>query len=269
MERADRKILTELQPGDLVFHHHQSYIKAVSEVTASWVPASRPEGYPRVRETDLDEGWLVRVEPVVTDLAIHFSRVAELIQVGQGGPLGSDGRPAQKYVSRLSHEDGAHLMREAELDPDIAVDDPTTLEAVRWGGDATDVEPFAKARKEQRQLRRYLLQGRSLAECAICGRLLPRRFLVAAHIVPRSQLTDEQRRSFESVAMLACTLGCDSLFEHGLIVISENGTVQAGITTKNAALGRAVASLIDQTCSAYDERTSPAFLQHREQTLNT
>lgn len=267
-ERADRKILTELRLGDIVFHHHQSNLKAVSEVTESWVTAPRPEGYPRVREADLDEGWLVRVAPIITDLAVHFSRVSELITVGQSGPLGSDGRPAQKYISRLSLSDGERLMAEIGLEPNIGDEDPTVFAAARWGGDVTDVEAFAKARKEQGQLRRHLLRGRSEAECALCGRLLPRRFLVAAHIVPRSKLNDEQRRSFDEVAMLACTLGCDSLFEHGLIVVSQDGTLQAGAKSGNTAVEEARELLVNRICLAHDERTSEAFAAHQQASLD-
>ena len=63
---------------------------------------------------------------------------------------------------------------------------------------------------------------------------------------------DPHSRASSIHESLVRTMGCDSLFEHGLIVISDNGTVQAGIATENAALGSAVPSPIDQACSAYD-----------------
>lgn len=66
---------------------------------------------------------------------------------------------------------------------------------------------------QQGRLRGYLLAGRDAANCDLCGRRLPASLQVAAHIVPRSVSDEDHRKDFAAIAMLACNLGCDELFE--------------------------------------------------------
>ncbi|NAS23659.1 hypothetical protein GT755_18415 [Herbidospora sp. NEAU-GS84] len=80
-------------------------------------------------------------------------------------------------------------------------------------------------RGEQHVLRRLLL-ARGASQCALCGAELPERLLVAAHIKKRTACDERERRDLDNVAMLACTLGCDSLYEHGYIGISDDGVVE-------------------------------------------
>lgn len=80
-------------------------------------------------------------------------------------------------------------------------------------------------RGEQDALRRLLLR-RSGSRCALCGAELPERFLVAAHIKQRSRCSEPERRDLDNVAMLACTLGCDSLYEHGYLGIAPDGVIE-------------------------------------------
>nr|WP_062336827.1 HNH endonuclease [Herbidospora sakaeratensis] len=79
-------------------------------------------------------------------------------------------------------------------------------------------------RGEQAMLRRLLINGG--ARCALCGAELPETFLVAAHIKRRTDCEERERRDLDNVAMLACTLGCDSLYEHGYIKVSDGGLVE-------------------------------------------
>jgi hypothetical protein len=82
-----------------------------------------------------------------------------------------------------------------------------------------------KVRKEQAQLRNLLAGNRELASCALCGHEYPIRFLVAAHVKKRSICTDDERRDLRHVAMLACTFGCDALYEAGWITVGQGGYV--------------------------------------------
>jgi hypothetical protein len=68
----------------------------------------------------------------------------------------------------------------------------------------TDRLVLARARKEQAWLRDFLLDGRNEAPCDLCGRLLPKEFLVAAHITSRSELAHDERMQFDRIAMIAC-----------------------------------------------------------------
>lgn len=102
--------------------------------------------------------------------------------------------------------------------PVITLDSPSP--------DGQEVSPFmgelsfpatVLGRGEQSILRRRLLGNAEVAECALCGRTLPTRFLITAHIKKRTLCTDSERRDLAHVAMAACTLGCDSLFEAGYV----------------------------------------------------
>jgi len=87
-----------------------------------------------------------------------------------------------------------------------------------------DASVTALRRLEQGLLRRTLLPG-SVGICDICGDELPVQFLVAAHIKKRSACTHAERLNIPHVAMIACKLGCDALFEAGYIGVTDGGTI--------------------------------------------
>ncbi|WBP92091.1 hypothetical protein [Kitasatospora cathayae] len=61
---------------------------------------------------------------------------------------------------------------------------------------------------------------------ALCGRALPATLLTAAHIKKHAVCTDDEKRDFANIAMLACSLGCDSLYERGYITVTDTGRIQ-------------------------------------------
>jgi hypothetical protein len=92
-------------------------------------------------------------------------------------------------------------------------------------GEQLDKATVTSARKEQAFLRSYLLKGQTSGECELCHRLLPEELLVAAHIKPRSKCEHHERLDFDNVAVLMCSLGCDTLFEKGYVYV-HSGTVR-------------------------------------------
>ncbi|WP_369377371.1 hypothetical protein [Streptomyces sp. cg36] len=86
----------------------------------------------------------------------------------------------------------------------------------------SDAVAEVQRRTEQGHLKKTLLPG-SEGECALCRRTLPRALLVAAHIKKRAACSEAERWDLNNVAMLACLLGCDSLFEHGFVAVEEGG----------------------------------------------
>lgn len=256
-----RRLLWDMKPGDVVFHYGQSYLRAVSTVARECVPFERPMGYKRM-PGETDEGWLVTLEPLVKDLRLPWQRVAELIRWGSPGPLSRDGVPALKYMSRLSDEDGIALLDELDIPSFTSTEDTLFgLPEDAWGLGDTDAVGLAKVRQEQAALRKYLLEGRSAAACAVCGEELPARLLIAGHIKPRSESTDEERKEFRTAAMLVCALGCDVLFEWGYITVDEGGTVRRGRAAETNALRDAVDLLIGKKCSAHNKLTAPQFAE--------
>jgi hypothetical protein len=102
-------------------------------------------------------------------------------------------------------------------------------------------------RVEQAFLRRFLLAGRAAAPCAFCGLEFPAGLLVAAHVHRRAELSREERLAFDQAAVLACSLGCDSLYERGFLAVRADGKLSTAVdgtapVTERLALlvGRAV-----------------------------
>lgn len=258
--KESRRLIKDLRNGDVVFHYQKGYLRAVSTVHEEWRSFPRPPEYDR-RPGEGDDGWLVTVEPIVTDLALSFRRVGELIRRGAGGPLGANGIPAQKYLSALSEEEGEALLSELKVILPLSEDGLLGRPLGFWDGAETDSEVLVKIRKEQGDLRRKLLQGRAAADCSICGVLLPANLLVAGHIKPRSECTDEERRDYHS-AMLVCSLGCDALFEWGYIVVDSAGKVRPSRRAETEALQAAVTALSGKKCSAFNLHTLEKFAAH-------
>lgn len=263
-ERTDRVLLKDMAAGDTVFHYSKGFLRAVSEVTTEWAPAPRPEGYP-ARPGESGTGWLVRVTPRTTGLSIPSHRIAQLLEWGTPGPLTIKGTPHQKFISRLSSHEGRKLLLETGLEfPASPADQGTGSDYPQTGSiEETDAQTIATIRREQAELRRHLLNGRTAESCAICGEVLPTGLLIAGHIKPRNMCTEEERRDFKAVAMLVCALGCDTLFEQGYIVVDQNGRVRRGRPADTKDLERAVDLLIGKVCTAHNDLTGANFQARR------
>ena len=122
-----------------------------------------------------------------------------------------------------------------------------------------------KVRREQAQLRSMLADGRELADGALCGYQYPLGFLVAAHIKKRAICTDDERRDLRHVAMLACTFGCDALYEAGWVTVGPDGLILA-VPPDTAPTGRLrdhLGQLAGQACSAHSQDSEWYFTWHR------
>ncbi|MFC9664275.1 hypothetical protein ACFVJ5_28930 [Nocardia sp. NPDC127606] len=256
----DRALLKQLRVGDLVFHHYDSHVRAISVVTASWRDAPRTSGYPNKYVDRLNNGWLVTVDPLITGLMIHFQRVAQLLPHGAPGPLDKNGTPQQKYLSPLTDEQGRKLLDAAGLFVPDSFENPCSAPPPT----ASDATQVATRRVEQALLRTFLLQGQETGACELCGRLLPASLLVAGHIKPRAQCTEAERWAFSEVAMLVCVLGCDALFEHGYLTVDDTGTINPGRTPSHDIIDT-VHPLLGRPCPAHTPARAAAFRAHRGQ----
>lgn len=254
-----------MEVDDIVFHYGGPYVRAVSRVVAPWVPSGRPPGYPlgSGEEGKNDDGWLVRVEPFATGLELHRDRAAKILSWSSPGPFTVKGLPHEKYISEIFPDEAARLLQELDLQvPALALPGRPHENWSSWSG-ATDGEVLASIRREQAALRAYLLNGRSMAECGLCGESLPESMLVAGHIVPRRDLSEAQRAQFEVVAMLVCLLGCDALFERGYLVVGEQGELVAGRRAASEVLRAAVARRTGRAAPAWSSVTAGMFAKHR------
>jgi hypothetical protein len=131
------------------------------------------------------------------------------------------------------------------------------------GGDL-DATTLTCVRREQRKLRVQLLGHAEAADCSLCRRTVPVNCLRAAHIKRRSECDERERRDLANI-MLACTLGCDHLFELGYIYVDPRGAIRgSAASSATEALREALARLEGQVCTAHRAASEPYFAWHRE-----
>lgn len=130
---------------------------------------------------------------------------------------------------------------------------------------SSDVAALVKARRDQAQLRKYLLAGKTVAPCGICGRPTPKRYLRAAHIKRRAEASEQERHD-PWIAMLACVLGCDQAFECGDIRINSKGYIYLPESADDFTRER-FGNLIGKEAPAFTDENRDYFA-HRESSFN-
>jgi hypothetical protein len=139
---------------------------------------------------------------------------------------------------------------------------PTELEPAFVGD--TDRTRTGTERREQTRLRKALLGPGLTGTCALCGQTYPTGLLRAAHIKMREECTAEERRDLGHIAMIACTLGCDALYEAGLIAVDAAGQVLASTRMRDtSALAAHARRLAGSPCAAHT-RSRRYFAWHRK-----
>lgn len=260
-----RAYIHELRKGDIVFHYSEKHIRAVSVVIQEVVDFPRSAAYFE-KDGEGDAGFLVRVQVLHKDLELHFKEVAKIIHIGMPGPINKSLRPQQgRFLSALTAEDGPRLLSRLKVVlPQISDDGFLGRSPEFWSGESTDEFAFTKLRKEQGDLRKGLLNGRTIAPCDICGRHFPTQLLIAGHIKPRSRCTDEERRNHKAAAMIVCTLGCDALFEWGYLVVLADGNIHASRVAETVHLQNELDLLLGRRCGAYNSDTAEGFAAHAD-----
>ncbi|MBV7652601.1 hypothetical protein C0R01_23895 [Streptomyces albidoflavus] len=176
-------------------------------------------------------------------------------------------------ISVLNDADSEALQTLLTLDaapatPAAPLDPQQEQEAV----DAFDGELERKAQRAQRgeqaALKRRLLPGNT-GECALCGRTLPGAFLIGAHIKKRAFCEESEKRDLANIAMLACTFGCDAVYEHGYVTVDPAGALRV---SPLAADSPEVATYIREklegrTISWWNANREPYYQWHRTHTF--
>lgn len=127
-----------------------------------------------------------------------------------------------------------------------------------------DGQRMAPVRLEQPRLKRRLREL-SANTCALCGEQLPPAFLIAAHIKKRAKCTDDEKTDFDNVGMLACLLGCDSLFEHGYVGVDHGGEllISDKVLESSAVKTFVEARLANRRTPWWTDSREPYFAWHR------
>ncbi|MHA7190524.1 hypothetical protein ACX80N_09575 [Arthrobacter sp. MDT2-16] len=269
--RPGAAALGNTRPGDVVFHCDKQLIKTVSIIVSDPVIAYRPPAYQtRQSGSDTDEGWLVQVKPLVTDLRIDRREDLSSIELGGTGPLNKlGGLKRGVYLSLIPEGSAEKLLALSGVKAAKIPETASREYAEPFSGadlSETDRLVLTKRRVEQQYLRSILLE-KSEPRCSMCHREMLERLLVAGHIKPRWACSEEERKDFSSVAMLICSLGCDSLYERGLISIGSNGNVVRSSQSVTPDVDQLLDALAGNECLPHNGSTANFFRWHRENTF--
>lgn len=175
-------------------------------------------------------------------------------------------------ITVLGEEESDTLQTYLTLDPAPAAVQPDDARQDEEAVAAYDGELERKAtraqRGEQAALKRRLLPGLT-GQCALCGRELPGTFLIGAHIKKRAMCTDDEKRDLANIAMLACTLGCDALYEHGYVAVAEEGVIQISpLAADIPEIAKHIQErLTDRTVTWWTPQREPYYQWHRTHTF--
>ncbi len=138
------------------------------------------------------------------------------------------------------------------------------IEQAKAFAGSTDAKVQRTVRREQKLLRRALGLHKGTASCFFCGREYPTQLLVAAHIKRRSDCEHAERVDIPAVAVPACTLGCDSLFEFGYITVSEDARIIAANSTDENGVKQYVEPILGRHLPGVNGNNAKYFAWHRE-----
>ncbi|MEV7830362.1 hypothetical protein AB0P12_06995 [Streptomyces subrutilus] len=156
----------------------------------------------------------------------------------------------------------AHFATELPVVADPAQFDLNAVTVISHGGAESAIAQIL-TRREQSKIRKAMLNGATEFSCALCGKILPARFIRAAHIKRRAHASRDERLHMANI-MPACLLGCDELFEHGYVYVTSTGTVALGgnhSTTPD--LVEAAKALDGLIVTIYGPQREPYFAWHR------
>jgi len=164
-----------------------------------------------------------------------------------------DGEKAE-FVAELLGADGIAT----DLIDDVV--DPQYIQSQLSKLLKTDLPSSAKTRAESQIFRKYLFGNKRTCMCDLCGRDLPTRLLVAAHIKPRSNCTDIEKRDL-NVIFKACKLGCDELFEKSYLIVNESSQIVStdNLSKSTEALKEYAKNLIGKKCNVFNDANAKYF----------
>lgn len=156
----------------------------------------------------------------------------------------------------------ANLLDETEHTFDITIED-TGAESIQLQLNAlenTDLPASSKSRQESQLFRRFLFGKTWSHSCDLCGKELPTRLLVAAHIKPRANCTEEEKRDL-NVIFRACKLGCDELFEKSYLIVDSDGLIKGteNLAKSTQALKDYASQIINKKCLATNDSNKHYF----------
>lgn len=257
--------LDEAKPGDVVIHFAKKKVRGISTVTSS---SRRAEIRIRDRGQWKDLGREIEVEAQDFDFTLDLEDIPLDLRRDSGSgvstPFYSGGKVKQGYLFHVPDQVANFIFSRLNLINPSSAESADVQVQKLFGSfpSGTDKAIAGTFRREQRALRAYLVNGRDILDCGLCGRSLPSSLLVAAHIKPRS-ICSEKERVDPNVVMLACVLGCDSLFDKGHLFVDENGLVRATEPSQGTSdLDKFTSHLVGKRATAFSEASRGYFAWH-------
>jgi hypothetical protein len=257
--------LDQVKQGDVVFHFAKKMVRGISLVTSE---SRIAEIRIRDRGQWQDLGREIEVEAQDFDFTINLDEIPLELRIGSESgidtPFDKNGKVKQGYLFKLPQAGAQFLLTRLNL---VNSEDERSLEnqVKELLGDfsgGTDKPITGTFRREQRALRQHLIGTKKSGKCGICGKTLSSNLLVASHIKPRNECTEKERVD-PSVVMLACVLGCDSLFDKGFIYIDQNGVIKVSSKSDGYPdLSQFVSAIDGQVATAFSESAKHYFAWH-------
>ena len=125
-----------------------------------------------------------------------------------------------------------------------------------------DREHSILGRVEQSYLRHILFRDVEQARCSLCGRRLPVGLLIAAHVKPRSECSRRERLDVENIVFSLCLLGCDALYERGLVAVGKGGLILISTAQSSRTLNAVLSRFEGRKCAAWNAAKARYFSWH-------
>jgi hypothetical protein len=251
--------------GDVVFHYAKKMVRGLSLVTSE---SRIAEIRIRDRGQWQDLGREVEVEAQDFDFTIDLDEIPLEFRIGSESgidtPFDKNGKVKQGYLFKLPPAGAQFLLARLNLvnSEDERSLDNQVKELLGDFSGGTDKPITGTFRREQRALRQHLIGTKKSGTCGICGKTLSSNLLVASHIKPRNECTEKERVD-PSVVMLACVLGCDSLFDKGFIYVDQNGVIKVSSKSDGYPdLSQFVSAINGQIATAFSENAKDYFAWH-------
>lgn len=184
-----------------------------------------------------------------------------------GMALGETGMEALRLSANKQGTPIVRSVPDAYENVVAAIPESDEEDALRFDG-PVDGKRLMAYRREQRRLKELKFGDATEVTCDLCGRVLPRRFVRAAHVKRRADCEYPEQLKLENI-MAACALGCDEVFEHGYIYVDDDGKIKPGPRCDVFPVVRGFVELTfaDRECRAYSASSKPFFEYHRGQAL--
>ncbi len=243
LDHAASEQFVNVRPGDSLWISGQG--KTAALVTVGPLEVLDVVGQKEAERRLSYEPWKARYHAMVAPGAETASRevslesvIDELRFVSKQRPRLDPTKPLGNQLQRIRHltKPSADLLRRLWAGRVAsAASEYDDIQSRLEQFDKLDERVTVWRRREQSFLREYLFGSGDSGACAICGAMLPTALLIAAHIKPRSQCTDAERRDFVNNVVPMCLLGCDALFESSFLVVDEGKVrvqMDAGVSVR-------------------------------------